>query len=262
MPRISISPIPSVRTLVTGTRALFFFDALDHGPRIDDRTLRRTGETIDVTIDDVVAPYNAARVTDAAGVVRVRDADRTTRLLPIGDLRILRYRPRIAGSIRLRHRRHGITARPHGYEHFIDLLRRQIVDEIEVHLHARRAIAGRETLDLFVREQTIGRRLQVPDTELLAKVRHDIFGAVDRAREPPADLQYVLPHRPPVEQRVERDRAFDFSRSNLEHFRRRVHRLRAHEALMLLKQVRDRQQRRPPLLVSRNDLIAIRPQPL
>ena len=88
----------------------------------------------------------------------------------------------------------------------------------------RRAIAGRETLDLFVRKEPVRGRLQMPDAELLAKVRHDVFGAVDRAREPATDLQHVLPDRPAVEQRVKRDRAFDFSRCDLEHLRRRAHR--------------------------------------
>src|SRR5580704_279562 len=144
---MSTSPIPAVSTLVTG---ISFFYRLGDRTRLDDRALVRAFEEIDVAADDMIEHDRAARIADSARVVGIRDANRAGRLSPARDLRVRGNRPRAAGRLSLRHRRHPIRARAYRVEHRVDLLGRQIVDELEVDLHARRAVAGRETLNLFV----------------------------------------------------------------------------------------------------------------
>ena len=140
-------------------------------------------------VDDAVEHDHAAAVADAAGVVRIRDAHTAGRFAAgfCFDL------PVYAGRLRLRQRRDVVRPAAHRREHVVDHLRREVVLEAQVDLHARRAIAGRETLDFFVGKEAVGAGLEMADAEMLAEVRHDLFGAVDDAREIAADLQHVLP---------------------------------------------------------------------
>jgi hypothetical protein len=197
-----------------------------------------------------------------ARVIRTRYAVGSARLLPIGDLHVVRNHPRVARLLRLRHRRDLVTPRAHRVEHLVDLLRSQIVRELEIDLHARRAIAGRKALDFLVRENSVRGRLQMSDPELLVKVGHDVFRAVDGARQTPADLQHVLADRPRIEQRIKGNRRLNLRHRKLEHFRRGLHRLRAYETLVLLEQMHQRQQRRPSLLVLRNNFLTAWLKPL
>ncbi len=128
-------------------------------------------------------------------------------------------------------------------------------------MQVARSQAARHSTSSYEKSPSLG-RLKVSDAELLSKVCHDVFGAVDDAGQSATNLQDVLSDRPPIKQRIERNRAFHFSGCDLEHFRRGMHRLRAHEALMLLKQMHNRQKRRPLLLVPRDDRFALRSQPL
>ncbi len=163
--------------------ARLLVDRLHDRARIDHRSLRRSPENCYVAADDVVEHDDAARVADAAGVVRARDVARAGRLSAARDLRVLRNLPRARRHLGLRHRRRHVRARPHRRDHLVDLLRRQIVHELEVHFHTRRAVARRQTLDFLVGEKPVVRRLQMADAQLLAQVCHDVFGAVDRARQ-------------------------------------------------------------------------------
>src|ERR1700722_17897481 len=107
MPRISTSPIPAIKTLVTGMAAFFLSD-LDHRARIHDRSLRRLGEKLDVLVDDVIEHDDAAPVPDASGIVRQRHAYCARRLPAARNIALLRNRPRPLRSLRLRHRRRRI----------------------------------------------------------------------------------------------------------------------------------------------------------
>ena len=131
------------------------------------------------------------------------------RLLAARNIALLRDRPRAPRSFGLRHRRRRIRPGTHRCEHFVDHLRRQTIHEVEIHLHAARSIARRKTLDLFIRKNSVVRRLELPDAELLPKIRHHIFGPINRTRQPPANLQHILPDRPPIEQRIKRNRRFN-----------------------------------------------------
>ena len=88
--------------------------------------------------------------------------------LEAGVLRDLPGPPRPHG---LRQRRDLVGAAAHRGEHRVDRFAGEIVDELEVDLRARRAVAGRQALDLFVRDQPVGRRLEMLDAELLAARR-------------------------------------------------------------------------------------------
>ena len=77
-----------------------------------------------------------------------------------------------------------------------------------------------------------------------------------------ADLQHVLSDRPPVEQRIERNRRLHLGRRQIQHLRRRLIASATDIAFVLLKQMHHRQQRRPLLLVLRDQPLALRLEPL
>ena len=174
---------------------------------------------------------------------------------------VLANAPRRRRIFGLRHRPDVIRARAHRGQHLVDHRRREVVDELEVHLHARRAVARRQTLDFFVGEEPVRRRSEMADAELLAEVRHDVFGVLDRARQAAADLQHVLADRPPEKQRVERDRRLDDGRRHVEQLRSEAHRFATDVAFVLLKQMHHRKQRRALVLVLRDDPLGLGLQP-
>ncbi|MGC1760641.1 MAG: hypothetical protein WA742_14915 [Candidatus Cybelea sp.] len=132
--------------------ARHFVDRFDHRARVDDGTFGRAPEERHVAADDVIEHDHAAGVADPAGVVRAFHAAGAGRLPATRDLCVLRNLPRYPGYLGLHHRRDRIGTRAHRADHLVDHRWRQVVDELEIHFHARCTIAGRQTLDLLVRE--------------------------------------------------------------------------------------------------------------
>ena len=170
MPRRSTSPMPAVRTLVTGMTALFLAD-LDYLAGVDDGPLRRFGEesTSRLTIrSSMMMPLRSPtppRCSAAGHPPRPTTSCRARS-------RFLARSSTWPRNLGLRHRRRRIRAGAHRYEHFINALRRQAIHENEVHLHAAGSVARRKTLDLFVWRDSVVRGLELADVELLPKIRH------------------------------------------------------------------------------------------
>src|SRR5579883_2372667 len=122
MPRMSRSPMPSVKTLVTGMAALVLGDLHDLAG-IDDRALAGAGKAGDAAVDDIVEHDDAAGIADASRVVGTRHPVGSARLASARDLRVLGNRPSARRRLGLRHRCDGVRAGSHGVEHLVDLWR-------------------------------------------------------------------------------------------------------------------------------------------
>src|SRR5579883_1789165 len=201
---------------------------------------------------------HAAAIADPARIVRIQDALSAGRL-PTNVLGNLPGPLRLA---RLGERLHRIRPRAHGRQHLVDELRREVVDEFEVHLHAGGAMARRQAFDLFIREESVVGRLEVPDPKLLAEIGHDLLGVLDHARETAADLQHVFADRLAEKQRVKRDDRLDDRRREAEHLRSRPHRLTRDETFFFLKAVHHGEERRARFLILGDDRFELGTQPL
>src|SRR5579872_265583 len=95
----------------------------------------------------------------------------------------------------------------------------------------------------------------MPDAELLAEVRHDVFRPVDRARKIPAHLQHVFADGFAEQQRVERDRRLDDCEGHADPFGGLFHRLGRNEAFFFLKAPDDLERRGTGIFVARNYLL-------
>src|SRR5665213_2760465 len=207
-------------------------------------------------VDDPIEHNDAAAVADAAGIVGVRNAHAAGRFT--AGLRF--DLPGTRGRFGLRARLDVVGAGAHRKKHVVDHFRREVVLEAQVHLHARRAVAGGETFDFLIRKEAVVGRLEMADAELLAKVGHDLLGAVEDAREIAANLEHVAPDRPAIEQRVERDRRLDDRERQLEQVGDRRERVGRCVAFALLEEMRHWDQRAARILVQPDQRFALRPQ--
>src|ERR1700681_106931 len=138
MSRRSSSPMPLVRTGVrkSGTSLLPVVGKLGAQPGLAQQAFVGTLFVLRLA-DDEVEHHDPAGIADAAGIVGVGDAARAGRL----EAGILLDLP---GAIRLDglDERSGLVAAgANRRDHGVDLLARKVVDELEVDLRARRAIA-------------------------------------------------------------------------------------------------------------------------
>jgi hypothetical protein len=122
--------------------------------------------------------------------------------------------------------------------------------EFVVDLERRRAVAGREALDLFDGDIGLGR------VALLEMVEH--FGAAgDQTRHVRAHRHDELPARTPLQHRVEGARAEHVGGGGAGQLGDLLHCLGREPAVLILRKVRERQDRRLRARVARKDLLRL-----
>src|ERR1017187_685595 len=150
----------------------------------------------------------------------------------------------VATSLLRRHRRARRLRAPL-CEQRVEVRRRDVVVELEVVLEARRAIARREALDLFVVELAVGRGLELADAELALDVVLERVGAAQHARQRPADLDDVLAHGLLEKQRIKGSDRFDLAWGEADELGAVAHGLGGDEAVLLLAELQKWDERGP-----------------
>ena len=128
-----------------------------------------------------------------------------------------------------------------------------------VHLEARGLRARGLALRVLQREQPVGRRRAGLDPELVLGVVHQLLGPHQRTRQRAADVDEVLAGGLEPEHLVERGRAEHLGRSDRhrvggQQFGDVTHRVLGDVAVLLLREVHERDQRRLRLRVAGDDL--------
>src|SRR5206468_5805266 len=127
--------------------------------------------------------------------------------------------------------------------------------------HHRRPIAGAETLDFDERERAGLVGLPGVQADLLRDRFGDALGAVQRARQGAADLHHILADRASVEHRVEGHDVLDVGAGDAEQLGAVADRIGRDIALLLLRQIERRQDRRAAAIggIALDDLVEPRP---
>ena len=133
--------------------------------------------------------------------------------------------------------RRAARARPVALDDLLGRARRDVLVELVVHLQRRRAAARRETLDFLHGD------LGLRPVTLLEVIEH-LGTAGDETRDVGADRHDELSARSPLQHRVEGTRAEHVGRGGRGQLRDLLHRLGREPAVLVLREVREREDRR------------------
>ena len=124
-----------------------------------------------------------------------------------------------------------------------------------VDLHHRRGATGGKAFDRSEGKESVGRRLTRSDSEFRLDPPDDRIRPGQRAHQGFADLEMKFPHRLEIEHRIERGCLIDLGRGQTQEPRDLLHRRFGHEALVLLRQVQQWNQRRALHRIPAQDLV-------